>query len=55
MMKNRIATLIPAALLALSLAACGQAATNTPAENPAATSDPNAGVGEGGNNEEAGN
>ena len=36
MMKNRIATLIPAALLALSLAACGQAATNTPAENPAA-------------------
>ena len=36
MMKNRIATLIPAALLALSLAACGQATTNTPAESPAA-------------------
>ena len=36
MMKNKLAALIPAALLALSLAACGQATTNTPAENPAA-------------------
>lgn len=36
MMKKKIATIIPAAMLVLSLAACGTANTNTPAENPAA-------------------
>lgn len=36
MMKNRIATIIPAALLVMSLAACGTASTSAPAENPAA-------------------
>lgn len=36
MMKNKIAAIIPAGLLALSLAACGTATTNTPAESPAA-------------------
>lgn len=37
MMRNKIAAIIPAAMLALSLAACGTATTsNAPAENPAA-------------------
>ena len=36
MMKNRIAAMIPAVLLAMSLAACGSASSNAPAGNPPA-------------------
>lgn len=36
MMRNKIAAIIPAAMLALSLAACGTTASNAPAETPAA-------------------
>ena len=36
MMKNKLAAIIPAALLAMSLAACGTSTTGAPAEKPAA-------------------
>ena len=36
MIKNRIAAMIPAVLLAMSLAACGSASSNAPAGNPPA-------------------